>query len=131
MSITVHCDNSREKSTQKCSRPDNTKPRSKIIAFKHFHVVKNLPKVPTWRLEWDSNLGSSGCNAPNLPLSHHAPTYSRKMNRSLKHCGSSSHMDNQMVLHSRTNESSGMDFTSTQSSSLSSFIGEKNTSHSI
>ena len=34
--------------------------------------VKDLPKVPTWRLEWDSNLRPSGRNGPNLPLSHHA-----------------------------------------------------------
>ena len=35
--------------------------------------VKDLPKVPTWWLEWDSNLQHSGRKAPNLPLSHHAP----------------------------------------------------------
>ena len=35
--------------------------------------VKDLPKVPTWRLEWDSNLPPSKCKAPKLPLSHHAP----------------------------------------------------------
>ena len=35
--------------------------------------VKDLPKVPTWRLEWDSNLQPSGWKAPNLPLSHHTP----------------------------------------------------------
>ena len=33
--------------------------------------MKDLPKVPTWRLEWDSNLRLSGHNGPNLPLSHH------------------------------------------------------------
>src|SRR6218665_3304229 len=31
--------------------------------------MKDLPKVPMWRLE---NLRTTGCNAPNLPLSHHA-----------------------------------------------------------
>src|SRR6218665_440773 len=35
--------------------------------------MKDLPKVHTWWLEWDSNLRTSGCKAPNLPLSHHAP----------------------------------------------------------
>ena len=35
--------------------------------------VKDLPKVPMWRLEWDSNLRPSGHKASNLPLSHHAP----------------------------------------------------------
>ena len=37
--------------------------------------VKDLPKVPTWRVEWDSNLRPSGRKAPNLPLSHHAPSF--------------------------------------------------------
>src|SRR6218665_588527 len=27
-----------------------------------------MPKVPMWRLEWDSNLRPSGHKAPNLPL---------------------------------------------------------------
>ena len=31
----------------------------------------DFPKVPTWRLQWDSNLRPSGRKAPNLPLSHH------------------------------------------------------------
>ena len=35
--------------------------------------VKDLPKVPTWRLEWDSNLRPSGYKAPHLPLCHTAP----------------------------------------------------------
>jgi len=29
--------------------------------------VKDLPKVPTWRLEWDSNLQPTERKAPNLP----------------------------------------------------------------
>ena len=36
----------------------------------------SFPKVPTWRLEWLSNLWPSGRKAPNLPLNHvlnHAP----------------------------------------------------------
>src|SRR6218665_3984097 len=32
--------------------------------------VKDFPKVPTWWLEWDSNLQPSICKAINLPLSH-------------------------------------------------------------
>ena len=35
--------------------------------------VKDLPKVPTWQLEWDLNLQPSGRNLSNLQLSHHAP----------------------------------------------------------
>src|SRR6218665_952647 len=35
--------------------------------------VKDLPKVPTWWLEWDSNLRPSGRKALNLPLSNHTP----------------------------------------------------------
>src|SRR6218665_1063702 len=35
--------------------------------------VKDLSKVPTWRLEWDSNLRPSGRKAPNLPMNHHTP----------------------------------------------------------
>jgi len=34
--------------------------------------VKDLPKVPTWRQEWDSNLQPSGRKAPNLLMNHHA-----------------------------------------------------------
>src|SRR6218665_221999 len=33
--------------------------------------VRDLPKVPTWRLESDSNLRPSGRKASNLLLSHH------------------------------------------------------------
>src|SRR6218665_3692963 len=35
--------------------------------------VKDLPKDPTWWLEWNSNLRPSRRKAPNLPLRHHAP----------------------------------------------------------
>src|SRR6218665_1222449 len=35
--------------------------------------VKDLPKIPTLRREWDSNLRPSGRKTPNLPLSHHTP----------------------------------------------------------
>ena len=35
--------------------------------------VKDLPKVPTWLLERDSNPRPSGRKATNLPMSHHAP----------------------------------------------------------
>src|SRR5688572_8098352 len=35
--------------------------------------VKDLPRVPTRRLEVDSNPQSSGCKAPNIPIHHCAP----------------------------------------------------------
>src|SRR6218665_2446967 len=35
--------------------------------------VKNLPRVPRWRLEWDSNPQPFSRIASNLPMSHHAP----------------------------------------------------------
>src|SRR6218665_2340929 len=35
--------------------------------------VKNLPKVPTWRLEWDSNPQPSGRKASTLSMRHHVP----------------------------------------------------------
>ena len=35
--------------------------------------VKDLPKVPTWRLEWGLNIQPSGRKASKLPLSYHAP----------------------------------------------------------
>ena len=35
--------------------------------------VKDLPKVPTWWPERDSNQRFSGRKAPNLPLSHDTP----------------------------------------------------------
>src|SRR6218665_2362287 len=34
--------------------------------------VKDLPKVPTWRIERDSNPRPFGQKATNLPMSHHA-----------------------------------------------------------
>src|SRR5688572_28117394 len=34
--------------------------------------VKDLPGVPTQRLEVDSNPQPSGCKAPNIPLHHRA-----------------------------------------------------------
>src|SRR6218665_557659 len=36
-------------------------------------AVKDLPKVPTWRLERDSSPQPFGRKATNLPMSHHAP----------------------------------------------------------
>ena len=36
--------------------------------------VKDLPRVPTRRLEVDSNPQPSGCKAPNIPLHHRAPS---------------------------------------------------------
>ena len=35
--------------------------------------MKDLPRVPTRRLEVDSNPQPSGCKAPNIPLHHRAP----------------------------------------------------------
>ena len=35
--------------------------------------VKDLLKVPTWWLEWDSNPRPFGRKATNLPMSHYAP----------------------------------------------------------
>src|SRR6188768_1644649 len=35
--------------------------------------VKDLPTVPTRRLEVDSNPQPSSCKAPNIPLHHRAP----------------------------------------------------------
>ena len=35
--------------------------------------VKDLLRVPTRRLEVDSNPQPSGCKAPNIPLHHRAP----------------------------------------------------------
>ena len=35
-----------------------------------------VPRLPTWRLEWDSNMLPSGWKTPSLPLSHHAPRVS-------------------------------------------------------
>ena len=37
--------------------------------------VKDLPKVPTWRLERDSNPRPSGRKASTLPMRHHVPWY--------------------------------------------------------
>src|SRR6218665_1775291 len=41
--------------------------------------VKDLPKVPTWQLERDSNPRPSGRNLyalpSTMPMSHHAPQY--------------------------------------------------------
>src|SRR6218665_4219413 len=39
---------------------------------RHRHLrVKDLPKVPTWRLERDSNPRPSGLKAATLPMHHH------------------------------------------------------------
>src|ERR1043165_9013930 len=35
--------------------------------------AKDLPRVPTWRLEVDSNPQPSDCKASNIPLHKHAP----------------------------------------------------------
>src|SRR6218665_26733 len=48
--------------------------------------VKDLPKVPAWWLEWDSNLRPSKRKAANLPLNHHNPPFS--LNDLLSCCNS-------------------------------------------
>ena len=40
--------------------------------------VKDLPRVPTRRLEVDSNPQPSGCKAPNIPLHYRAPQWNHK-----------------------------------------------------
>src|SRR6218665_1165158 len=35
--------------------------------------VKDLPKIPTWRLERDSSQRPFGRKTSNLPMSHHVP----------------------------------------------------------
>ena len=42
--------------------------------------VKDLPKVPMWRLERGSNLWPFGREETNLPMSHHAPLLSHDVN---------------------------------------------------
>src|SRR6218665_1054110 len=37
--------------------------------------VKDLPKVPSWRLERDSNQRPFGRKASALPMRHHTPNY--------------------------------------------------------
>ena len=46
--------------------------------------AKDLLKVPTRRLEVDSNLQPSGCKAPNIPLHHRNPAHLGK--GSQRHC---------------------------------------------
>ena len=47
--------------------------------------VKDLPRVPTRRLEVDSNPQPSGCKAPNIPLHHRAPRCDRDAKQKLTH----------------------------------------------
>ena len=51
----------------------NYTPRRRRCSIAEQTCAKDLPKVPTWRLEWYSNLRSSGPKVPNPPLSNHAP----------------------------------------------------------
>src|SRR6218665_794279 len=37
--------------------------------------VKDLPKVLTWRIEWDSNPRPYGRKALTLPMRHHIPQF--------------------------------------------------------
>src|SRR5678815_1056552 len=48
--------------------------------------VKDLPRVPTRRLEVDSNPQPSGCKAPNIPLHHRAPPLCTVHSRTLYKC---------------------------------------------
>ena len=41
--------------------------------------VKDLPRVPTRRLEVNSSPQPSGCKAPNIPLHHRAPTILKEL----------------------------------------------------
>ena len=61
--------------------------------------VKDLPKVPTWRLERDSNLRPSGRKATNLPMSHHVPQTLLSFIRLLKKTGSQFSYLNTNKLH--------------------------------
>ena len=46
--------------------------RRRVQRYKQLQV-KDLPKVPTWRLERDSNPRRSSRKASTLPMRHHAP----------------------------------------------------------
>src|SRR5688572_21653152 len=56
--------------------------------------VKDLPRVPTRRLEVDSNPQPSGCKAPNIPLevdSNPQPSGCKAPNIPLHHCAPQIH----------------------------------------
>jgi len=53
--------------------------------------VKELPRVPTWQLEWASNLRPLGRKAPNLPMSHPTPPWRTYPINSLKNEQSQGH----------------------------------------
>src|SRR6218665_3609023 len=44
-----------------------------IALYRQKLRMKDLSKITTWQIEWDSNLRPSRCKAPYLPLSHHTP----------------------------------------------------------
>src|SRR6218665_3814474 len=53
--------------------------------------VKVLPKVPTWRLERDSNPRPFGRKASTIPMSHHVPLEACSLcSASEDHCGQNS-----------------------------------------
>ena len=54
------------------TKPQGSHARLHIMAPRQLRL-KDMPKVPTLRLEWGSNLRLCECKAPNLPLSHHTP----------------------------------------------------------
>src|SRR6218665_2514814 len=55
--------------------PDTARILCRSFTLKHHRQlqVKDLPKVPTWWLERDSNPQPFGQNGTNLPMNHHIP----------------------------------------------------------
>src|SRR6218665_3860549 len=50
-----------------------------VDTVSEFSKVKNLPKVPTWRLERDSNPRPSGRKASTLPMRHHGQQFNNEI----------------------------------------------------
>jgi len=60
--------------TQRCSRLQHWRCVGVNMPKRYWQLwVKDLPKVPTGQLYWDSSLRPSGPKEPNLPLGPHAP----------------------------------------------------------
>ena len=55
--------------------PDTARILCQSFTPKHHRQlrVKDLPKIPTWQLKWDSNPWPSGRKASTLPMRHHVP----------------------------------------------------------
>ena len=65
--------------------PDTARILCRSFTPKRHGQLKDLPKVPTWRLERDSNPQPFGRKATNLSMNHHAPRMHRmKTNSRLK-----------------------------------------------